>query len=127
MKTDRITVRLDSDVREALRVEAKNQGVDEAVMVRMFVRDGLARFDAAYERIVQNTDRLSEQVHTLQQLVAATVHIVAEQAVLKMDRKEGEDPKTYAERLKTIYRDSVFGAVTKGRSITAAVESGQGG
>mgnify|MGYP000944225051 CR=1 FL=1 len=126
MKTDRITVRLDADVREALRIEAKKQGVEEAVMVRMFVRDGLARFDQAYERIVQNTDQIANRVDTLQKMIAATLHIVAEQVVLAKKQKDGEEPKEYAERLKSTYRESVFGAVTKGRSITAAVEDGQG-
>lgn len=65
-------------------------------------------------------------VQTLQKIIAATLHLVAEQVVLAKPQKEGEDPKDYAERLRGIYRDNVFGAVNKGKSITAPVERGQG-
>lgn len=122
-----ISVRLNEDLRSELRAEAKKQRVTEAVLIRMFIRDGLANFNAANERILQNAELMTEQLSLLQQLVAATLHVDVEQQVMANRQKADESADDYAQRLRALYRSSVLEAFAKGKLITTALQQNSHG
>lgn len=122
-----ISVRLDEDLRQELRNEAKKQRVTEAVLIRMFIRDGLANFNAANERLLQNSELMTAQLTLLQQLVAATLHVDVEQLVMSNRQKPEESAEDFAQRLRALYRTSVLDAVAKGKVMTTVLQQGTQG
>lgn len=109
-----------------LSEEARRQKLDEAVLARILIRDGLARYNAVTAQILEKTDRVVEQIDILQQLAAGVLHMTAEQLVIAKPAHKDESAAQYTERLVGIYREMVFGAVSKGTSITVALQTKQG-
>lgn len=126
MSLDQLTVRLDDDVMESLRKEAKLRGQPMAVLARIFIREALIPYDAASVQIMQNTEETNRRAELLQEGISAILHMVAEQSASSKRQKEGESIEEYSERLKATYRDGVYGAISKGKLITAALQNGQG-
>lgn len=127
MADNPISVRLGDDLREELRNEAKKQRVPEAVLIRMFVRDGLANFNLANERLLQNSEAMAEQLDLLQQLIAASLHVGVEQQVMANRQKPDESSEEFVQRLRGLYRTGVHESVAKGKLITTTLQQGTKG
>lgn len=120
---EQITLRLDEELMDALREEAKRRGQPMAVLARIFIRDALVTYDATSEQILQNTEQVNRRVEVLQQGLSAVLHLVAEQMTLSKERKHDESEEGFSKRLNANYRERVFDAVAKGKRITIALET----
>lgn len=120
MATIPICLRIDSDLDTDLVKEAKRRKQEKPDLIRTFIRDGLARYDAYSEQILQTQLAMLEQLKKLQEMIGAAVHLDVEQNVLALPQEPSETQDAYRERLKAAYRTMVFEALAKGARIAAA-------
>ena len=117
MKEKRLTVRFDDDLNDNLANEAKKRGQTVAALIRTFVIDGLSRYDAATEQILQNGENLERLILRVERVVGANLHSLIEQQVLQNKLQDGESQEEYTKRLRAMYADRVHKAVEKGSAI----------
>ena len=117
MKEKRFTVRIDDDLDGSLANEARKRGQTVAALIRTFIIDGLSRYDAATEQILQNGENLERLILRVERIVGANLHSLIEQQVLQNKPYEGESQEEYTKRLRAMYTDKVHKAVTKGSVI----------
>lgn len=123
MATDRMTVRLDPELKAELVKEAKQRGQTEGALVRTFVRDGLSGYDALSERILQMCENGDERIRRLETMVGAVIHLLVEEVVLSQPRQAEESQEDYATRLRGLYADKVRSAADRGAPIKSVVKT----
>jgi hypothetical protein len=127
MKTIPVGTRLDLELHETFMQEMARRGhKDKSQFLRNLVRDALAGYDSYSEQIIQTQLAILEHLKRLQEIVGATVHLGVEQNVLGLPQGANESPEAYKDRLKNVYRETVFDALAKGARI-AAVSSNKSG
>lgn len=117
MKEKRFTVRFDDDLSNNLANEAMKRGQTVAALVRTFVIDGLFRYDAATEQILQNGENLERLILRVERVVGANLHSLIEHQVLQNKPRDGESQEEYSKRLREMYTGQVHKAITKGSAI----------
>lgn len=121
MKHFPVCTRVDADLFAAIEAEAKRRTLDRAELIRVFVQEGLARYDSYSEQVLQNQIRILELLNMLQRLVGAALHLDVEQNVLALRQDSNETPEAYTARLQSTYRKTIFESFTKGGRIVAAL------
>lgn len=120
MKTIPVGTRFDPELHEAFMQEMARRGHrDKSQFLRNIVRDALAGYDAHAEQIIQTQLAILEHLKRLQAVIGATVHLGVEQSVLELPQGASESPEAYKDRLKNVYRETVFDALAKGARIAA--------
>ena len=117
MKEKRVTIRIDDDLNDGLTKEAKKRGQTVGALIRTFIVDGLSRYDAATEQILQNGETLERLILRVERVVGANLHSLIEQQVMRNKPHDGESQEAYTKRLRSNYSDRVHKAVEKGSSI----------
>ena len=117
MKEKRLTVRFDNYLNDNLANEAKKRGQTVAALIRTFVIDGLSRYDAATEQILQNGESLERLILRVERVAGASLHSLIEQQVLQNKPQDEESQEQYTKRLRAMYSESVHKAILKGSEI----------
>lgn len=125
MTLDQITVRLEQHIIEHLKEESKRRGQTVAALARTFIRDGLARYDAISEELLQADERIEKRLLQIESMIAANLHLTAEQPILANKQNDGESLEVYSARLNEIYRDKIRMSVKKGARIVAEIDDGK--
>lgn len=123
MAVDRMTVRLDPNLKADIEREAKIRGQTEGSLVRTFVREGLAGYDATNVRTYELVEIAEERIRRLETMVGTIIHLLVEQQVLSLPAQEDEVHEAYAARLKGLYADKVRVASERGSRIKGVVET----
>lgn len=124
MTADRITIRLEDYIIEALGAEAKRRHQTVASLARTFIRDGLASYDAMNETLLQTQERIEARLKILEASVGANLHVIIERQTLAHPQMPGESEAEYGARLQGMYAKAVKAAMTKGERISIAVRDG---
>ena len=114
MKNEQITVRLEQHIIEDLKDEAKKRGQPLATLARTFIRDGLARYDAISEQLLQTGERIEARLQTIEALAGANLHVAVERQILPSEREPGEADDAYIDRLRANYTTAVLASIPKG-------------
>jgi len=117
MKEKKISVRVDNDLNDSLAKEAKKRGQTVGALIRTFIVDGLYRYDAATEQLLQNGETLERLILRVERVVGANLHSLIEQQVLQNKPHDGESQAEYTKRLRASYSEKVHKAVEKGSAI----------
>jgi len=89
MAEHRVTVRVESHIAQYLEEEAKRRRQTVAALVRTFIRDGLARYDAFSDRVLQTQEILQKSQTILESLVGTHLHLSLEASVRGLPRRVG--------------------------------------
>lgn len=76
MTKERRTLRLDPETDEQLLELAKRMKIPVSSVIRIFISDGLSRFDRRYEAFIERLDRIEELTNRTHTMAAAGVAAV---------------------------------------------------
>ncbi|MCX4151007.1 MULTISPECIES: hypothetical protein [Paraburkholderia] len=76
MTKERRTVRLDPETEEQIVELAKRMKIPVSSVIRIFISDGLSKFDRRYESFIERLDRIEKVMHMTHTMAAAGVAAV---------------------------------------------------
>jgi predicted transcriptional regulator len=76
MKDSTVMVRVDSETDEQLIMMAKRMGISKSAVVRIFINDGLSKFDRRYEAFIERLDHVAEIANKTHEIAAAALAAV---------------------------------------------------
>ncbi|WP_148662466.1 hypothetical protein [Paraburkholderia phytofirmans] len=121
MSQESVHIRIDRDEHDYLREEARKRKISANALARIFVRDGLAKFD-------RRNDALMERIDALINLVTKS-NVLAASAVVSAALPVGLGA-TLDEAIKAQMRSHIMEAVKLGQNISSTYDKGtfdQGG
>lgn len=125
METDKITIRLNREMIQDLKDEAKKRGQTVASLARCYLMDGLASYDAMGEVLRQADERIEERLERIEKLVAGNLHLTVERQTLAIKKDADEAHDDYATRLQSTYARTVKAMIPKGAKIVQYMENGE--
>lgn len=119
MPSSPYTFRLDDDVRDDLKREAKRRGLDDiAPLVREYISAGLAHFDPTVNRMIDSGERtealvgiVSAQQKMMLSLATAALGTLHEMKVRSTARLPDESDADYKTRLQISFDQSIANAI----------------